>query len=132
MHLAFLDRLNDEVLILMRRAAGRMVRVRMSRPAQFRGVARLCHARENLRITSRLTEITAWILAQKAVAVGELAREDLPDRYGPFFANTICLVDADGEEGCEAIPMPEELGRLREESLRLYERVARIEQAIMH
>jgi regulator of CtrA degradation len=82
---------------------------------------RLAVARETSRLTTRLTEVMAWLLARRAVQAGELpAAEALRDerRLGH---HRICL-QADPDEA-----LPQRLRALLEKSLNLYRRAARLD-----
>ena len=85
--------------------------------------ARLAASCEAMRLTARLTQVVAWLLVQKAVHAGELTRQQaVQPRYR-----------LGGQEVCEEThpladdPLPDRLTDLMERSLRLYQRVARLD-----
>jgi regulator of CtrA degradation len=83
---------------------------------------RLVMCSETLRLTARLTQIMAWLLAQRAVQNGEIgADEALAD---PLAAVTICMDGAEREDG----DVPPRLADLLGRSRRLYVRVARLDE----
>jgi regulator of CtrA degradation len=83
---------------------------------------RLAMCSETLRLTARLTQIMAWLLAQRAVREGEIdADEALAE---PLAAVDICM---DGAER-EADGLPPRLADLMGRSRRLYVRVARLDE----
>ena len=84
---------------------------------------RLAMCSETLRLTARLTQIMAWLLAQRAVHSGELSREKaLGDE--PLAALDVCM-DGEAEEDRDLPPrLVDLLGRSR----RLYVRVTRLDE----
>jgi regulator of CtrA degradation len=82
---------------------------------------RLCC--ETMRLTARLTQILAWLLAQRAVHAGEMTQQDALGDHLALAAVNICM---DGEEA-EATDLPDRLISLLDRSRRLYVRVARLD-----
>ena len=78
---------------------------------------------EAMRLTSRLTQVMAWLLVQKAVHAGEMTRAEAK---APEFR-------LDGKSVCEETQLPVEgnlqprLAELLESSHNLYRRVARLD-----
>lgn len=87
--------------------------------------ARLCCA--SLRVTARLTQIMAWLLAQKAVHAGEISTGDLVERNSPLADIAICM---DPEEEDEIAALPDHFRDLLDRSHRLYTRVARLDDMV--
>lgn len=85
-------------------------------------VERLVMCSETLRLTARLTQIMAWLLAQRAVQCGELSRDAALAE--PLAALDICMDGEDREGGS----LPPRLGALLGRSRRLYVRVARLDE----
>jgi regulator of CtrA degradation len=84
-------------------------------------LARMQMCAETLRLTARLTRIMAWLLAQRAVASGEMSVEEaLAD---PLDAADICGAGAEHEE----LDLPPRLSELLGRSRLLYGRVARLD-----
>jgi regulator of CtrA degradation len=83
---------------------------------------RLVMCSETLRLTARLTQIMAWLLAQRAVQSGEMSREQALAE--PLAGLGICM---DGEDS-EDEPLPPRLSELLGRSRRLYVRVARLDE----
>jgi regulator of CtrA degradation len=80
---------------------------------------------ESLRITARLAQITAWMLAQRAVAAGELTAE----QAGPAFSlpeEPVWMVESDQQMS----RLPERMLGLLERSRLLYVRVRNLDQMI--
>ncbi len=87
---------------------------------------RLVACYESMRVTSRLTQVMAWLLAQKAVQAGEITeREAVSDRFA-LSAARICL-DVAGQGN---MALPAGLRSLLDRSHRLYVRVGRLEEMV--
>ncbi len=83
---------------------------------------RLCC--ETMRLTARLTQIMAWLLAQRAVHAGEITQEAALGDNRALAELEICMGGAEAES--EALPR--HLVTLLERSRRLYVRVARLDE----
>lgn len=81
---------------------------------------------ETMRLTTRLTQVMAWILAQKAVHCRELTPEQGASRLYRLSGQSVCL---DNETG-QAAHMPAVLCVLLQRSYDLYCRVNRLEDQI--
>jgi regulator of CtrA degradation len=82
---------------------------------------------EALRVTARLTQVMAWLLAQKAIHAGELSPAQLVAQNGPLAEIEICMADEAGEEiGF----LPQYFRDLLDRSRRLYLRVARLDEMV--
>jgi regulator of CtrA degradation len=82
---------------------------------------------EALRITARLTQVMAWLLAQKAVHAGELSTAQVVAQNGPLAEIAICMAD---EAPAELGFLPQYFRDLLERSRRLYLRVARLDEMV--
>jgi regulator of CtrA degradation len=80
---------------------------------------------EALRVTARLTQIMAWLLAQKAVHAGELSSGELAACHDPLAEIDICMTE---EEGDAITFLPARFRELLAHSHRLYIRVARLDE----
>lgn len=124
---AFLDRTYDEALALTRAArdciaAGVVLPPRGSSP-----VASMVASVESMRLTTRITQVMAWCLAQKAIFAGEVARDaDTVERF-TLGARELCL--GEDNEHNELLSPP--LQALLERSRALYVRVLRLDD-LMH
>jgi regulator of CtrA degradation len=78
---------------------------------------------ETMRLTARLTQIMAWLLAQRAVHAGEMSQNEALGDHGALADLAICM-----EEEESAAAMPQRLGNLLDRSRRLYLRVARLDE----
>lgn len=120
----FLDKTYDEALALVLEARN-YIAVIERRERRLRGpAAALKMSCEALRITSRLTQVMAWLLAQKAVRAGEITQEEAMGDKHRLGGETVCLDVSllDDED------LPEALRDLGRRSLWLYQRVARLER----
>lgn len=79
---------------------------------------------ESLRVTSRLTQVMAWLLASRAVHAGELTPDALISEQFALSGGSICS-DASGPENSE---LPRGLRSLLLRSHQLYQRVSRLEE----
>lgn len=79
---------------------------------------------ETLRLTTRLTQVMAWLMAQRAVHEGEIgSREFIEDRYR-VEGQAVCLkraIDAMDD-------MPDGLCDLMDRSYSLYSRILRLDE----
>ncbi len=80
-------------------------------------------AQETMRLTSRLTQVMAWLMAQRAVQEGEIEEaEFVQDKYR-LEGHEVCL-----KRAIEAMDdMPEELSDLMDRSFELYNRIMRLD-----
>ncbi|MDD9913470.1 MAG: DUF1465 family protein [Rhodospirillaceae bacterium] len=81
---------------------------------------------ETMRLTTRLTQVMAWILAQRAVHSEELTPEEGASRAYQLSGQAVCLDNVSGQAG----HLPEELRELLQRSYQLYQRVSRLEAQI--
>jgi regulator of CtrA degradation len=86
------------------------------------GDAGLRFSCEALRVTSRLTQVMAWLMLQRAVVDGEMTQAEALCEQNRLSGQNVCL------SGEEYFPMmPAGLCSLLQRSQRLYERVSRLE-----
>jgi regulator of CtrA degradation len=79
---------------------------------------------ETMRLTARLTQIMAWLLAQRAVHAGELTLHDALAEHSALAELQICMDD----EPDSAASLPQRLLSLLDRSQRLFVRVARLDE----
>jgi regulator of CtrA degradation len=82
---------------------------------------------EALRVTARLTQVMAWLLAQKAIQAGELSTAEVVERNDRLTDIAVCM---DEEPEDEIVGLPARFRELLERSHRLYIRVARLDEMI--
>ena len=86
--------------------------------------ARMRVSCESMRITARLSQVMAWLLAQRAAFAGEISRVEAASEKFSLGAPDVCLLDTD-----ETLPgLPERLRDLLARSRQLYIRVARLDE----
>jgi len=86
----------------------------------------LNYATESMRLTTRLMQLASWLLLQRAVKQGEMTQAQTRDeKY------RVKLSDV-GEQGSAEVrrTIPEPLIELIERSLRIHERIARIDRQL--
>ncbi len=80
---------------------------------------------EALRVTSRLTQVMAWLMLQRAVMAGEVTQEQAMAEDNLLSGQDVCLVERD------ELDLPPALRSLLERSHRLYQRVSRLERMVL-
>jgi len=98
-----------------------------AQPAEAAGLKPLDRLRVNceaMRLTTRLTQIMAWLLAQRAVFEGEMPRAQAAGDEFRLTADSICMAELDAA----MTVVPNRLRELLSESRRLYVRVARLDE----
>jgi regulator of CtrA degradation len=119
----YLSRTYDEAYDLLIEACGFAEHeYRNKRRRDFYG--RMIQNRESFRFTSRLAQIVAWLLVQKAYQAGELSTQDLMDEAYRLEGERVCL---DWESASEA-ELPRQLVSLLGRSYDLYCRVQRLDR----
>lgn len=88
--------------------------------------AAMLYAGESMRVTTRLMQAASWLLVQRAVRDGDMARADaLHERYR-LGSREICLGASVEDISC----LPEELKDLLARSDSLYRRIARLDDIL--
>jgi regulator of CtrA degradation len=117
----------DETLDLIVEARNYMVHLR---PADRRARASGDSLRlscEALRVTSRLTQVMAWLMLQRAVQDGEITAREACAEKNRLSGQSVCLDDSCGEDS----EIPPGLRSLLSRSLRLYQRISRLEEMVV-
>lgn len=78
---------------------------------------------ETLRLTSRITQIMAWLMAQRAIQEGEIDEADFGDDRYRLEGHDVCLKRAIDDMD----DLPEQLGELMDRSYELYNRIMRLD-----
>lgn len=81
---------------------------------------------ETLRLTTRLTEVMAWLFAQRAHHEGELTADQVADDGRRLGTQELCLASP----GVPLDYLPPRLASLMERSERLYRRVQRLDEMV--
>jgi regulator of CtrA degradation len=123
---AFFSRTYDEAVTLLEEARDYVAR---QEPADRRHLAvpeqlRLCC--ETLRMTARLTQIMAWLLAQRAVHAGEITVAEMVRQHQALSDVEICMTYGEAD----LVGLPAALTGLAERSRRLYVRIARLDDMV--
>jgi regulator of CtrA degradation len=122
---AFFSRTYDETLDLLKEAQAYLTASHPIGSGSGDPIDTLIVRTEAFRLSSRLMQATAWLLAQRAVHSGELTPETVRDE--PRFRLGARKVCRDDSMHCHpAIPGP--LADLLERSLSLYVRIERLDE----
>jgi regulator of CtrA degradation len=122
----FVERTYDETMTLLVEARNYMAHREHGEDRRLDPDVRLIACYESMRVTSRLTQVMAWLLAQKAVDAGEITQhEAVSDRFA-LSATKVCL-DREGQGNPD---LPSGLRSLLDRSHRLYVQVSRLESMV--
>ncbi|MBC7951694.1 MAG: DUF1465 family protein [Rhodospirillaceae bacterium] len=120
---AYFRRTYDETLDLMVEARNYMAyaeRRERERAGLVTGLRMSCEA---MRVTSRLTQVMAWLMIQRAVHEGEVDAREALDERNRLSGGDVCLDDTFGGDQ----NLPNGLRSLLQRSLSLYQRIVRLE-----
>jgi regulator of CtrA degradation len=81
--------------------------------------------REAMRVTSRLSQVLAWLMVRRAVIEGELSPADALAPERRLSGHSVCLA-----EPADLGDVPQALLTLMDRSRALYERIARLDRAL--
>src|SRR5207302_6034391 len=122
---AFADLFRDGMALVEQTAAyldgpGRQEAKKLSRQAA------IAYATESMRLTTRLMQLASWLLLQRAVSSGELTPEDARKEK-----HRISLAEIGaGQQLIGSSQIPDALGELIKRSLRLHERILKLDAMI--
>jgi len=120
---AMFDRTFDEGMALVEETARYLDGKGREEARALPRKAAMLYAGESMRVTTRLMQAASWLLVQRAVRDGDMARSDaLHDRYR-LGSREICL----GVCAEETHPLPVQLRDLLDRSENLYRRIARLD-----
>jgi regulator of CtrA degradation len=120
---AFFDSTFEEALALTREARDYLTHAEPRERERMTPNDRMLASCEAMRLTSRLTQVMAWLLVQKAVHAGEMTREDARAPEFRLAGHSVCQESTPPVEGS----LQPRLAELLERSLSLYQRVARLD-----
>lgn len=123
----FFRRTYDETMDLMIEARNYMAfveRKERQRASVNTGLRMSCEA---MRVTSRLTQVMAWLMVQRAVEEGEIPADAAMAEENRLAGQDVCADESHLAD--EALPGG--LRSLMDRSYRLYMRVARIEEQML-
>jgi regulator of CtrA degradation len=123
---AFFSRTYDEAMGLLVEARDYVAHREASDRARLDTVARVKLSCETMRMTARLTQVMAWLLAQRAVHDGEMSEADVVEQHQALAELEVCM----GADEAALGALPSHLVNLLERSHRLYVRVARLDEMV--
>lgn len=86
----------------------------------------LVSSMETMRLVARLTQVLAWLLTHRAVHAGEMSLWEATRPERRLGGHSLCNTDT----GFEDSGLPDELRRLLQRSLSLYQRIARLDEQV--
>lgn len=122
---AFFDKTYDEALALTEETYAYLAEIDASNVSAHSPLDDLCLRCEAFRLTTRLMQVVAWLLSQRAVHEGELSAAEFAhsEKYR-LGATRVCR---DGSQhGHPAIPA--EMTDILDRSLNLYVRIERLDE----
>jgi regulator of CtrA degradation len=123
---AILTRTYDEAMTLLIETRNYLSFRQAVDAVRMHPVDRLKLTREAYRLTSRLTQVLAWLMLRRAVIEGEIADEEARRPERRLAGHDVCLARADDLED----RLPAGMDGLLERSRQLYERVARLDRLL--
>ena len=123
---AFLDANFEEALGLAIEARDYMAREQNGGPGEGEPLDRMALSYAAMRVTSRLTQVMAWLMVQKAVQAGELTRRQAASEPNRLSAHDVCL----GEGPLPDRDLPPRFAQIDTRSRQLYERIARLDSLL--
>ncbi len=124
---AFFSRTYDETVDLMVEARNYLTHSERRERERAGAVAGLRMSCEAMRVTSRLTQVMAWLMMQRAVHEGEVSAEQALADECRLSGTDVCLDESFGRDET----LPNGLRSLMDRSFRLYVRVARLEEMMV-
>jgi regulator of CtrA degradation len=121
---AFFGKTYGEAVVLLEEARNYLAYVEPRERDRLPPLDRLRVTQETMRLTARLTQIMAWLLAQRAVQAGEMSQRQALGDQASLAEIDVCME----AEGVEGVALPPGLLSLLDRSLRLYQRVARLDE----
>jgi len=119
----FFDSTFEEALALTREARDYLTHGETRERERMTPNDRMLASCEAMRLTSRLTQVMAWLLVQKAVHAGEMTREEARAEEFRLAGKSVCDETRPPVEGS----LQPRLADLLDRSHRLYQRVARLD-----
>ena len=120
----FFGKTYDETISLLVASRDYLAHAQPAEAAGLKPIDRLRVNCEAMRLTTRLTQIMAWLLAQRAVYEGEMPRSKASADAFRLTSDPICMAEMDSS----ITILPMRLRELLDESRRLYVRVARLDE----
>lgn len=124
----FLNRVYDEAMALLIETRNYIAYQERKDADGLPPEVRLIISQETLRMTSRLTQAMAWLLAQKAVQTGEVDARDTLVQEMTVDGEAVCLDDSRTDDDRLPAAVRSLLARTRS----LYVRVHRLDRMMRH
>lgn len=121
------SRTYDETLEMMIEARNYIAYAIPSRYVKARERSDLRFCCEAFRVTSRLTQVMAWLMVQRAAQEGEITQAEACGEENRLSGEYVCLDTKGGEDH----NLPDGLRSLLDRSYRLYRRVSRLEEMVL-
>src|SRR3954453_23758512 len=123
---AFFNRTYDETMALLIEARNYIAHNEAFEQRKLSPQVRLQVSFESLRVTSRLTQVMAWLLAQKAVHAGELTAQQAAGPNHALSGGEVCAAAG----GPDLLELPTGLRSLLDRSHHLYIRISRLDAQV--
>lgn len=120
----FFGKTYDETMSLLLASRDYLATAQPAEAVGLKPIDRLRVNCEAMRLTTRLTQIMAWLLAQRAVFAGEMARAQAASEEFRLSADAVCMAESDVATNV----LPARLQDLLDQSRKLYIRVARLDE----
>jgi Uncharacterized protein conserved in bacteria len=120
---AYFRRTYDETMTLMVEARNYMAYVERRERERASAVSGLRMSCEAMRVTSRLTQVMAWLMMQRAVHEGEVDPGEALAEANRLSGTEVCLDHSHARDES----LPGGLRSLLDRSFHLYQRVVRLE-----
>lgn len=123
----YFRRTYDETMNLMVEARNYMAYVERRERVRAGAMTGLRMSCEAMRVTSRLTQVMAWLMMQRAVHEGEIEATQAFAEENRLSGGEVCWDDSfSGDDS-----LPNGLRSLLERSFSLYQRIARLEEQMV-
>ncbi len=123
----FILKVYDEAMSLIVETRNYIAFVEARRRQSLDEMTSLRASCEALRVTSRLIQVMAWLMMQRAVHNGEISHEEALSDRNRLSGEVFCLDDAFAEDES----LPGGLRSLLDRSYRLYVRTIRLERQMV-
>ncbi|WP_200340129.1 DUF1465 family protein [Rhodovibrio sodomensis] len=123
---ALIMRTYDEALALTREVRDYIASQAPADKAALDHDTQLVASCEEMRVTARITQVMAWLMLQRAVNDGEVARDAAAQPENRLGGQDTCLA----EPAVDPDRLPARLGDLLTRSRALYERIQRLDMML--
>jgi regulator of CtrA degradation len=117
----------DETLDMIVEARNYMTHMKPHVRRTASGMPDLRFSCEALRVTSRLTQVMAWLMLQRAVHHGEITPQEACEERNRLSGRDVCLDNTADDDDT----LPAGLRSLLNRSYRLYQRISRLEEMVI-